>query len=347
MKLRKIKLGIVFAAAILLLNGCTLKEPSEDVLKKTDFVKDDAAEVTLVMAELNSLDTTAGMIDQKFKEEVEERSNGKMKIDIQPNGVLGSETDVLDTMIGGGGTVDMARITAGALTTYGSENAVLLSLPYTFTSREHFWNFAQSDLSKEFLLEPLGKNVRVRGLFFGEEGFRHFFTKEKITGLESLKNKKLRVADDPIMNGLVNGLGASPTVVSFGELYSALQTGVVDGAEQPIPNYRSNAFNEVAPNLILDGHTLGILEIVIAEDSWDKLTQEQQQIITDAVDVVSEYNRSISEEKENEVLEELKNSKVEIVEIEDKSEWQNAVKDVVSQNIKGKEDLYQQILDMQ
>jgi TRAP-type C4-dicarboxylate transport system substrate-binding protein len=75
------------------------------------------------------------------------------------------------------------------------------------------------------------------------------------------------------MTGMVKGLGASPTVVSFGELYSALQTGVVDGAEQPIANYKSNAFQEVAPYLILDGHTLGAIQVVISDNAWKKLTR--------------------------------------------------------------------------
>ena len=117
---------------------------------------------------------------------------------------------------------------------------------------------------------------------------------------------KLRVSNDPIMNGMVEGLGASPTVVSFNELYSALQTGVVDGAEQPIANYSSNAFQEVAPNLILDGHTLGAIQVIITDEAWDKLTEEQQNILVEAGKAASQFNRTISEEAENKVLEELK-----------------------------------------
>ena len=134
------KFGLTLTVISVMLSGCTLKEPSDDVLKKVDIVPvDENVEVTLVLAEMNSFDTIAGMVDLKFKEEVEEKSGGKIKIDIQPNGVLGSETDILDTMIGGGGTIDMARVTAGILTSYGSKKAILLSLPYTFTSREHLY----------------------------------------------------------------------------------------------------------------------------------------------------------------------------------------------------------------
>ena len=299
--------------------------------------------ITLVMAEVNPLDTIVGMTDQKFKEEVESRSNGSIIIDLQASGVLGSENDVLDTMLGGGGTIDMSRISAFALTSYGGKKSMLLSLPYTFVSREHFWNFATSDLAKEFLLEPSENGSGVRGLFYAEEGFRHFFTKSEIKDITSFKGMKLRVSNDPVMNGLVEGLGASPTVVSFGELYSALQTGVVDGAEQPI----SNAFPEVAPYLMLDGHTLGAVQVIITDDAWNKLSAEQQNILMEAGAAASQYNREISEQKENEVLEELKADGVTVIDVDDKTPWQDAVKDVIAENIKGQEDLYQQIVDMQ
>ena len=304
-------------------------------------------EVTLVYAEVNPLDTIVGQMATDFKNKVEELSDGKITIDVQASGVLGSENDVLDTMLGGGGTIDMSRISAFALTSYGGQKSMLLSLPYTFVSREHFWNFATSDLAQEFLMESQENGSGVRGLYYGEEGFRHFFTVKEISGIEDLKGMKLRVSNDPVMNGLVNGLGASPTVVSFNELYSALQTGVVDGAEQPIANYKSNAFPEVAPNLILDGHTLGAVQVIITDEAWDKLTADQQAILMEAGAYASQQNRANSESKENEVLEQLKAEGVNVVEVPDVTPWQEATKQVIEDNTKGYEDLYQQILDLQ
>ena len=306
----------------------------------------DMPEVTLVMAEVNPLDTIVGQTDTKFKETVEELSGGKIKIDLQASGVLGSENDVLDTMLGGGGTIDMSRISAFALTSYGVEKSVLLSIPYTFVNRDHFWNFANSDLAPEFLMEPHDNDLGVRGLFYGEEGFRHFFTVKEISGLEDLKGMKLRVSNDPIMNGMVQGLGANPTVVSFNELYSALQTGVVDGAEQPIANYKSNAFQEVAPNLILDGHTLGAVQVIITDEAWDKLTEEQQNILMEAGKYASDFNRKISEEAENKVLDELKAEGINVIEVPDITPWQEACKDIIDSSTADNKELYQKILDM-
>jgi len=180
-----------------------------------EYSTTDMPEVTLVYAEVNPLDTIAGQMATDFKNKVEELSDGKIIIEIEAGGVLGSENEVLDAMLSSG-IIDMSRISAFSLTNYGGQKSMLLSLPYTFVSRDHFWNFATSDLAKEFLMEPQENGFGVRGLFYGEEGFRHFFTVKEISGIEDLKGMKLRVSNDPIMNGMVEGLGASPTVISFG-----------------------------------------------------------------------------------------------------------------------------------
>lgn len=306
-------------------------------------------EVILVMAEVNPLDTIVGMTDAYFAEKVEELSGGTVYIDLMDSGVLGSENDVLDSMLGGDNTIDLTRISAFALSSYGCNKATLLSLPFTWAGKDHFWAFAESDLASEFLAEPAEVGLGVTGIFYGEEGFRHFFFKEglDIKGLEDLKGLKIRVSNDPLMTGMVEGLGASPTVVSFGELYSALQTGVVDAAEQPIANYKTNSFKEVAPTLLLDGHTLGAIQVIILEQSLNKLTKEQQEAIFEAGRLAEEYNRSISQQKEDEVLEELKASGCNIVEVDDFDPWREACKEVIEKNTASQSELYHKLLELE
>ena len=338
---KKVLSALLCAAMVVSMTACGLKAPEAadtTTSQNTDAAADATADatdsaaateagdstgtepvgpaVTLVYAEVNPLEgTIVGQTATAFKEKVEELSGGSITIDIQANGVLGAESDVLDTMLGGGGTIDMARISAFALTSYGGEKSSLLSVPFTFVSRDHFWNFATSDLAQEFLLEPHENGTGIRGLFYGEEGFRHFFTVNPIEGMDDLAGMKIRVSNDPIMTGMVEGLGANPTVVAMGELYSALQTGVVDAAEQPIANYQANAFPEVAPNIILDGHTLGAIQVVITDEAWDSLTPEQQDVLTEAGEYASQYNRQISQETEDKILEELKADGVNVIEV--------------------------------
>ncbi len=267
-------LGIVLALTMILaLAACggapaSSAAPAADAAPAGDASGDPA--VTLVYAEVNPLDTIVGRTGEFFRDKVAELTGGTVTIDIQSSGVLGSENDVLDSMLADSTSIDMSRISAFALTGYGAEKSKLLSLPYTFVSREHFWNFANSSLAAEFLNEPQTLGLPVRGIFYGEEGFRHFFTVEPVTGIADFNGMKLRVSNDPVMTGFVEGLGASATVVAMNELYSALQTNVVDGAEQPIANYKANAFNEVANTMILDAHTLGAIQVIISDNG--KLT---------------------------------------------------------------------------
>ena len=370
-RLMSAAVGMVLAAS---LAGCGLKSPdtattaaattaaaaeenkTEDTQAETEAeAAEDAAvsdasgdpAVTLVYAEVNPLDTIIGRTATAFKEKVEELSGGSITIDIQASGVLGAENDVLDTMLGGGGTIDIARISAASLTAYGTAKSNLLTIPYTFVDREHYWAFANSDLAEEFLMEPEDLGLGVRGLFYGEEGFRHFFTVDPIDSIDDLAGMKLRVSNDPIMVGTVEALGANATVVAFTELYSSLQTGVVDGAEQPIANYQSNAFQEVAPNLILDGHQMGAVQVIITDDAWNnKLTDAQRECILEASNYASEFNAQISEEAENKVLEELKAEGVNVIEVEDKTPWQEACKDVIAEYSADNAELYQEILDL-
>lgn len=307
---------------------------------------DDAQPVTLVYAEVNPLDSIVGKVASYFKEQVEKLSNGSIIIDIQASGVLGSENDVLDSMIGGATTIDISRISAFALNPYGTEKSKLLTVPFTFQDRDHYWAFANSDLAADFLSEPQSINLPLRGIFYGEEGFRHFFTKDPITSMKDLAGKKLRVSTDPVMTGMVKGLGADPTVVAFGELYSSLQTGVCNGAEQPIANYKSNAFNEVAPYMILDGHTLGAIEVVISDNAWAKLSEEQQNVIMEAGKLTQAYNAQIIAEEEAKIMDELKAAGVTFVEVTDKAEWAKACADVIKENTADQAELYQQILDL-
>ena len=303
--------------------------------------------ITLTYAEVNPLDgTTVGEMAKSFKAKLEELSGGTVLVDIQASGVLGSEDQILDNLLGGGNICDLSRISAFALTQYGCDKASLLSIPYTFVNEDHFWKFADSELAQEFLNEPQEIGLPLRGLCYGEEGFRHFFFKNEVKGLEDLKGLKIRVSSDPVMTGMVSNLGASATTVAFTELYSALNTGVVDGAEQPTANYRSNAFQEVAPYLLLDGHTLGALQIVITDTGWNKLNEEQQGWIMEAAKYASEVCREQVGKVEAETFELLEKDGATVIPVEDKSPWVEACQPTIKANTEKLADLYAELVAM-
>ena len=304
--------------------------------------------VTLTYAEVNPLEgTIPGSMAKAFKEKAEELSGGTLIIDIQAGGVLGTEDQILDNLLGGGNITDVTRFSAFALAQYGCDKATLLGIPYTFVSEDHFWNFADSELAREFLMEPHEVGLPIRGLCYGEEGFRHFFFKDPVTDINDLKGRKIRVSSDPIMTGMVTDLGGFATAVPFTELYSALSTGVVDGAEQPAPNYLSNAFPEVAPYFMLDGHTLGVMELVISDYSWERLSDRQREWVTQAAQYASQVCRDEVEAMTEETYATLREKGVTMVDVPDKTDWVTACRSTIQTNSSKLQDTYREILDLQ
>lgn len=310
--------------------------------------------ITLTYAEVNPVPATAEENAEKgsvvsdvawaFKTKLEELSGGTILVDLQGGAVLGDEKTVLGNILGGDTSVDIVRISAFALNQYGAKKSVFLTLPYVFSSEEHYWKFTKSDLAKEMLAEAKEVGQPWTGLAYGEEGFRHFFSKVDIKTIDDLKGLKIRVSDDPIMTGLLQGLGAAFTPVSFGELYSSLSTGVVDCAEQPITNYLSNSFQEVAPYMLRDGHTLGTIELIATDSCFDKLNDEQKAMVQEAAEyAMAECEKSVMARQEA-AYETLIGLGCTINEVEDKTVWQEATKGVLEQNIAGMEDIYEAIM---
>ena len=290
-----------------------------------------AEPITLTYAEVNPIEgTVVGDVALAFKEKLEELSGGDIVVDIQASGVMGDEKTVLANILGGDTSVDIVRISAFALNQYGAVKSVFLTLPYVFTSEDHYWKFVESDLAKEMLAESKEVGLPFNGLAYGEEGFRHFFLKNEAHTIEDLK-----------------GLGAAFTPVSFGELYTSLQTGVVDAAEQPITNYLSNSFQEVAPYMLKDGHTLGTIELIATDTALDKLTDEQKAMVQEAADYAMQVCKESVTLKQEEAQQKLIDMGCTVTEVEDKTPWQEATKDVLEANIAGMEDIYEAIMALQ
>jgi tripartite ATP-independent transporter DctP family solute receptor len=330
---------IISAAMIICLTACGGSSGGSSVQSSGETVKDTAQSssaasgdsIVLTYAEVNPADSIDGKLASYYKEQVEKKTNGSVTIDLQLSGVLGAEGDILDGMTTGGGTVDLARISCFALNNFGGKLSSLLSVPYTFESKDHFWKFTESDIGKKVLDEPGELNMGLKGLFFVEEGFRDYFFKDPVSKLEDIKGKKIRVSADPILTETTELLGASPTVISFNELYTSLQSGVVDGADQPISTYASNAFNEVAPYVIEDGHTLSASEVIITEAAYNKLSDDQKKALDEAGKATSEYCRKIENDLEKQSIEDLKGKGVTFAEVKDKQPWIDACQKVIDE----------------
>ena len=302
--------------------------------------------ITLVMAEVNPDGTISAEMDKAFKSKVEELSDGKIKIDLHFGGTIGDEVSLLERMRTPGSRVHISRISIFNMVPHGCPKSALLIAPYTFRDKDHFWNFAASDLAQEILAEPYENNLGLRGLFFAEEGFRHFFSTKPLSKAEDFKDLLVRVTPDAVLRAVVEGLGAQPVSIGFEDLFTALQTGKAEAADQPLIIYQANHFYNIAPYMILDAHSIGVTEIIMAADAWDSLSEDQQAILLEAGKFAGEVCRKNSEEADVKVRKELEAEGAVFTEVEDFKPFQKACEKIISETIAGEEDLYEKILNL-
>lgn len=316
------------------------------VLTVTSFLlscnkKAEEKEITLVMAEVNPPETIAGRMDQAFKEKVEELSKGKIKIDLQCSGVLGDNKSVRALMSQPNSSIQLTR--QGPI----AEMSTLYSLyliPYTFTSHDHFWKFAESETAQNLLEQPRKEGKNVIGLFYGEEGFRNLFSTKKITSAKDFEGLTMRVTSEKTNQMLAESLKMNKAEIKFANLYEALQTNKADVADQPLSNYLANHFNEVAPNVILNAHQLGIMEVYITTECWDALSENQQKILKEAGKFASDFCRKISQEEEEKVIKEIEASGVTVLRVDDITPYKEGFKDYIKEISAIDPALYQEIL---
>jgi tripartite ATP-independent transporter DctP family solute receptor len=202
-------------------------------------------------------------------------TGGDLSIDVYHSRQLGEEKDTIEQTRFG--VIDMNRVNMAPLNNLIPETAIP-SLPYVFRSTEHMRSVADGPLGDEILaaFEEHG----MIGLAFYDSGARSFYNSVRpVTTPADLKGLKIRVQKSDLFISMINALGANATPMPFGEVYSALQTGVIDGAENNWPSYESTKHFEVAKYYALDQHSMSPEVLVMSKKSWDKLTVEQQVLV--------------------------------------------------------------------
>ena len=295
--------------------------------------------ITLKYAELNPNGHIMDECGDKFAELVKEKSHGRIIIEVFPAGQLGDEKTMYQTLQIGGGAIDICRGNTNSLGDFGVQKLTLFALPFMLRDRDHFWRVINSEIGDEFLKEPQEIDTGMVGLFYLDEGSRNFFTNKsiRIDNADSLKGLKLRVPTNDLMTDTATALGMQSTPISFSELYSALQTGTVDGAEQPHPGYFSNKFFEVAPNYSLTGHSYSPSVVLMSEDVWNRLDPADRKILMEAGKETEVWNRTNIEKLDNELLESIRNAGATVIEVE-KQPFIDATAGVIAKYAAGLED---------
>jgi len=242
-------------------------------------------------------------------EYVDSVSEGQLQIEVFPNQQLGTERQCLELLQIG--SLGMTKVSSAVLEGFTPEMKVL-SLPYIFRDRGHAYLVQDSPLGEELLLASVP--ARLRGLAYFDAGQRSFYTKEKpVEQPEDLEGLKIRVQESATAMQLVSALGASPTPISWGELYTALQQGVVDGAENNPPSFYLSHHYEVCKYYILNEHTAVPDILLIGMPLWNRLSQQEQQWLQEAAAVATDYQRQLWQAAEAEALEAVQEAGVEII----------------------------------
>jgi tripartite ATP-independent transporter DctP family solute receptor len=231
-------------------------------------------------------------------DKVYEKSDGHMRVDIYPSGQLGSERENVEMLQIG--SLAITKVSAAIMEGFAPSYRIF-GLPYIFESSEHAYRVLDSDIGNEILLD--GEEFWLRGLAFYDAGSRSFYTKDRpIEHPDDLRGLKIRVMQSPSAVAMIRAFGGSPTPISWGELYTALQGGVVDGAENNPPSFYLSHHYEVCGYYSINEHSTIPDILLISTKIWKNLTKQEQQWLQEAANESVVHQRELWKESERESL---------------------------------------------
>lgn len=312
-----LRLAAVAAALCLALTGCGSTETAGT---STDSGEEKVLNLTLShgLAE----DHAVHIALTAFAEDVKEKSNGTINIEIFPNAVLGSETDNITQIRAG--ALDMAKVSASTLGNFQSEWNVL-SVPYVFNDQQHYYKVMDGDIAQD--LYQLTADKGFMGLTWLDSGARSFYTADKaIRTPADLKGLRIRTMDSQMAIDMMDALGGSATVMGYSDIYTGMQQGVIDGAENNVTAMRDHA--DVTKYYCFDEHTRIPDILLISTKTWNAMSDNQRQIMTECAKKMTEDYKTAWTDFENEVLADAEAKGVELVRDVDTAAFQEACQSI-------------------
>lgn len=250
-------------------------------------------------------------------EDLERRSGGEIRVEVYPDEQLGPERELIEMLQIG--SVGMTKVSTGVLESFSPQMTVF-SLPYLFRDSEHFWKVMDGPIGEELLDVSLPYNLK--GVGYYDAGARSFYINKKtgreIRRPEDLYGLSIRVQKSRTSIRMMEVLGANPVPIPFGELYSALDTGTVDGAENNPPSLHTSRQYEVSSTYSLNEHTFLPDIIIMSKDTWERLSPQEQQWLRESVRASSLFQRELWERAEEQALAEMEKYGLKIVKDVDK-----------------------------
>lgn len=294
---------LVSTMTMFIFSGCFSNENSQSGDQKT---------VTIQLGFENSLSEPIGKAAVEWQKLIEEQSNGSLKLELFPDSQLGAKNELIDSMLLGEPIMTFAD---GAFyADYGVKDFGILFAPFLFDSYEECWTLINSDWYKEQskLLEEKDLKLIASNWVYGD---RHTLTVKPVKSVEDLKGLKIRVPSNEIQSIGFDTLGATSTGMALNEVYQALQTKTVDGAENPLATLYGRKLHEVAKYLLLDGHIKNFTTWVTSNDFFNSLTKEQQNVLLKTGEEAGIINNKFQKESESDYLKKMVDEGVVVTEM--------------------------------
>jgi len=282
MKKKLVALLLTMVMSVSLLAGCGGSEKPAESKPAADSKAPAATETTTDTAYTIKLATPKNsdsyMVEglKKFKEITEEASGGSLTIELYPDSTLGGQVEIMEGM--GMNTIEMAYISAGATESFYPESGIpgTLFLP---ANEDHAMAIWQCDFTQD-ILERMAGEINIRCLDFSLEGTRNIWSAKPIEKLEDLAGVKLRVPELPMFINSFTALGANPTPMAFAEIYTGLQTGIIDGLEYDTAGVLSSNFNDMCKYCYETSHGVSVMTFMITETMWQQMSDAQREAIS-------------------------------------------------------------------
>lgn len=299
-----------------------------------------AAETTLRMAYVNNPGEPVDLVLTHWKTLLEERSNGEIKVDLYPSSQLGSQKDVTEQALAGINIISMTD--AGFLADFDADIGIMFG-PYLAEDPAQLFRIYDSAWwqQKEAVLAEKGVHIVAPNFLYG---VRHLLTTKPVSTPDDLKGLKIRTPNNTMQIKAFEAMGATPTPMPLGEVYTALSQGVIDGVENPLSVLHGQKFEEVAKDLSLIGYLTNTNMLFAGEGFWQTLSPEEQAMIEETAYEAGLYSQTLMTEKDAETLQIMKDAGVTVIEV-DPAPFREKAMAVYGQFPEWSEGLYQTIQD--
>lgn len=281
--------------------------------------------VTLRFAIVSGPAHTHNRAIEQWADKVSEETNGRLEIRLLGGAQLGGERDYIEGMQLG--NIDMAQVSTGPISSFKS-NFMALSLPYVVTSYEQIDSLVSGPVG-DYLFEDL-EDMGIKGLAWFTNGFRSVFTRDTpVENPQDLSGLKIRVMESSLMISTLNAMGASATPMSYGELYTALQQGVMDGAENAPGNVLNDKFYEVTNYFSLTRHFAPPGVVAISMDKYESLPEDLQEYLVEAARELGRMARALDEEDQEKAIAALEENGMTVIREPELDEFRASVRPVI------------------